>query len=68
MCVVISVSRARRASHCRLEKIISTGEVLLTEEGGDLLLQIAGQHGSVNQPVDLTKVKQVTIVCVDHGR
>ena len=51
-------------------KIISTGEVLLTEDGGDLLLQIAyaKQHGSMTQPVDLTEVKQVTIMCVDFVR
>ena len=54
----------------RVGKMISTGEVLLTEEGGDLLLQVAhaGQHGSMTQPANLTKVKQVTIVCVDFVR
>ena len=47
----------------RVGKIISTGKVLLTEEGGDLL-QVAhvGQHDSMTQPADLTEVKQVTIV------
>ena len=37
----------------RVGKIISTGEVVLTEEGGDLLLQVAhkGQHGSMTQPI-----------------
>ena len=50
-------------------KIISTKEVLLTEEGGDLLLQVAyvGQHGFMTQPTDLTEVKQLTTVCVDFN-
>ena len=48
----------------RVGEVISVGKVLLTEEGGDLLLQVAhtGQHGSMTQPVDLTEVEQVVVV------
>ena len=55
--VLISVSRTRRASHCGLEKMISTEEILLMKEGVELLLQVAhvGPHGSMTQPVDLKK-------------
>ena len=49
--------------------MISTREVLLTEEDGDMLqVAHAGQHGYMTQPTDFTAVKQVTIVCVDFVR
>lgn len=50
-----------------VEKLVSTGAVLLMKESGNLLLQFAhaGQHRSMTQLADVTEVKQVTRACAD---
>ena len=58
--------QGQASEQSRVGEVISVGKVFLTEEGGDLLLQVThtGQHGPTTQPADLTEVEQIVVVHV----
>ena len=65
-CVVMFVSRARRASKSRVDELISVRKILQTKKGGDLFLQVTntGQYGTMTQPANFAIVKQIAVLHV----